>query len=84
MNTGSEWPEVQGVKGTIRRCKAENVGLTEYQLRKAICSGSLRVRRPSGSRNVLIAWPTLLSWLRCDEGQDNTPPTATDGIRPIN
>ena len=44
MSEVKRWPDVQGIKGTARRCKAENLGVTEYQLRMAIRSGELPVR----------------------------------------
>lgn len=77
------WPDVQGIKGTARRCKAENLGVTEYQLRMAIRSGELPVRRPAGSKCVLIYWPNVLAWISCKNGQDNLPPQAVGGIVPV-
>lgn len=80
---GTIWTETQGIKGTAKRCKAENMGITEYQLRKAIAAGDLPVRKPGGCKSVLIYWPNVLRWARCEDGQDNTPPSGGGGIRPV-
>ena len=83
INGEKQWKEVQGIQGTAKRCKAENLGITEYQLRKAIAAGELPVRRPGGGKIVLIYWPNVLRWARCEDGRDNPPPVEDGIIRPV-
>lgn len=53
--------EINTIRGTIRRAKAEGLGINEHQLRRWVKEGALPYNT-SGNR-VLIAWSVLLAFL---------------------
>lgn len=53
--------EVATIRATIKRARAEGVGISETALRRLVKTGQLPCTR-SGNR-VYIAWPVLLRFL---------------------
>lgn len=68
-------PDVLTIRETVRRSKSDGMPVSEYTLRKWIRQGVIPTRK-AGTR-VLIFYPNLVSFLRCENGQDNTPATGT-------
>lgn len=76
-------PNVMTIKEAVQRSKKDGLPVTEYSLRRWIKSGAIPVRT-IGSK-ALLFYPNLTAFLRCDNGADNTPTTASTakGIRPV-
>ena len=53
--------EINTIRGTIRRAKAEGLGINEHQLRRWVAERAFPYQT-SGNR-VLIAWSVLLAFL---------------------
>lgn len=81
MNTTPQKREVAGIKETARRLTSEGYPITEYSLRRAVKEGRVPAREVG--RKVFVSYTNVLKWLTCENGQDNTPPPATGGIRPV-
>jgi hypothetical protein len=75
---------VMTIREAVQRAKAEGLPVTEYTLRRWIKTGAIPVRTV-GSK-VLLFYPNLTAFLRCENGADNAPATvcAVNGIRPVN
>lgn len=73
--------EVAGIKATAQRLTSEGYPITEYSLRRAVKEGRIPAREVG--RKVFVSYTNVLKWLTCENGQDNTPPAAAGGIRPV-
>ncbi len=69
-------PDLLTVRGVVRRSKSDGMPVSEYTLRQWIRLGVIPTRK-AGTR-VLIFYPNVVSYLRCENGQDNTPATGVD------
>ena len=75
-------PNVMTIRKAVQRAKAEGLPVTEYTLRHWIKTGAIPVRTV-GSK-VLLFYPNLTAFLRCDNGADNAPAVSSaNGIRPV-
>ena len=74
--------EVLTVREAVRRCQQEGLPVSEYALRGWIKTGAIPCRR-SGNK-VLLYFPNLAAYLRCEAGVDNPPAlVVTGGIRRV-
>ena len=64
-------PDVLTIREAVRRSKSDGMPVSEYALRQWIRQGVIPTRR-AGTK-VLVFYPNLVSYLRCENGQDNTP-----------
>lgn len=64
-------PDVLTIREAARRSKSEGMPVSEYTLRKWIRQGVIPTRK-AGTK-VLVFYPNLVSYLRCENGQDNAP-----------
>ena len=62
--------DVLTIREATQRAKREGLPVSEYSLRGWIRTGSIPVR--TVGQKVLIYYPNLVSFLRCDDGADNT------------
>ncbi len=76
-------PNVMTIREAVQRAKAEGLPITEFTLRRWIKTGAIPVR--TVGKKVLLFYPNLTAFLRCDNGADNTPANhgAVNGIRPV-
>lgn len=76
-------PDIVTVREATRRARADGLPVSEYCIRQWIRLGVVPVRK-AGNKN-LLSYANLVSFLRCENGQDNQPPTAapTPGIRRV-
>lgn len=72
-------PNVITIREAVRRSKADGLPVSEYTLRQWVRTGAIPVRK-AGAK-LLIFYPNLVRYLQCADGCDNTPLTATPGIR---
>ena len=77
-------PNVVTVREAVKRAKQDGFPVSEYTLRQWIRTGVVPVRK-AGTK-ILIFYPNLVRYLRCEDGGDNKPATvaAAHGIRRIN
>lgn len=74
--------EVLTVREAVQRSKADEMGVSEYTLRRLVKSGKIPVRQV-GSK-VLIYYPNLVRYLTCEDGGDNQPAAVIpSGIRRV-
>ena len=71
------------VREAVQRAKSEGLPVSEYSLRQWIKAGKLPVR--TVGQKMLIFYPNLGRFLRCEDGADNTPATVAGyvGIRRV-
>ncbi len=62
--------DVLTIREAVQRAKREGLPVSEYSLRGWVKSGSIPVR--VAGHKALIFYPNLVSFLRCDDGSDNT------------
>ena len=75
-------PNVVTIRQAVERSKADGLPVTEYSIRRWVRTGAIPVRTV-GSK-VLLFYPNLLKFLRCEDGADNAPTVCTvNGIRPV-
>ena len=76
-------PNVMTIREAVQRAKAEGLPITEFTLRRWIKTGAIPVR--TVGKKVLLFYPNLTAFLRCDNGSDNAPANhgAVNGIRPV-
>lgn len=76
-------PNVVTVREAVKRAKEDGFPVSEYTLRQWIRTGVVPVRK-AGTK-ILIFYPNLVRYLRCEDGGDNKPATvaAASGIRRI-
>lgn len=71
-------PNVLTIRDAVDRAKADGLPVTEYALRKWIKSGDIPVRKVGNK--CLLFYPNLESYLKCEDGADNSPaPVAAAG-----
>lgn len=74
--------DVLTVRETVRRCRAEGLPISEYTLRQWVKTGVIPCRRIGNK--VLLYFPNLSAYLRCEAGADNPPAlVVTGGIRRV-
>lgn len=69
--------DVLTVRETVRRAQQDGIFISEYTLRKWIQAGAIPIRR-AGAK-MLIFYPNLIRYLRCEDGGDNCPATVAAG-----
>lgn len=67
-------PNVVTIREAVQRAKADGIPVSEYTLRQWIRTGAIPVRK-AGAK-ILLFYPNLVSYLRCEDGSDNAPATA--------
>lgn len=74
--------DVLTVREAVRRCRAEELPISEYTLRRWVKNGVIPCRRIGNK--VLLYFPSLAAYLRCEAGADNPPsPVVIGGIRRV-
>lgn len=66
-----EYRELDTIRGTVARAKAEGFYVSEGALRAWVKDGKLPYV-PRGNRK-LIFWPALMEFIQTGEKRDNTP-----------
>lgn len=75
-------PNVVTIREAVQRAKTDGIPVSEYTLRKWVRIGVVPARK-AGTK-MLLFYPNLVSYLRCENGGDNQPSTAVaSGIRRI-
>lgn len=72
------------IREAVQRTKSDGMPVSEYTLRCWVKSGKIPVRRVGAK--VLIFYPNLVSYLRCESGSGDQPDTvavSAGGIRRI-
>ena len=73
-------PNVVTIREAVQRAKADGIPVSEYTLRQWIRTGAIPVRK-AGAK-ILLFYPNLVSYLRCEDGSDNAPVTVeAPGVR---
>lgn len=65
-------PDIVTIREAAAKAKADGLPVSEYCIRQWVRLGALPVRK-AGSKN-LLSYSNLVSYLRCENGQDNQPP----------
>lgn len=76
-------PDVLTIREAVQRAKDDGLPISEYSLRQWVKAGAVPARRVG--KKMLLFYPNLARFLRCEDGADN-PSTAavpTPGIRRI-
>lgn len=68
-------PNVLTIREAVQRAKADGLPVSEYTLRQWVRTGAVPTRK-AGTR-ALIFYPNLVSFLCCENGQDNAPTSGT-------
>lgn len=74
--------EVLTIRESVQRAQAEGLPVSEYSLRRWIKAGELPVRMIG--KKALVFYPTLVSFITCENGTGDNPKPATmeaGGIR---
>ena len=66
--------DVLTIREAAQRARSEGLPVSEYSLRVWVKTGSIPVR--SVGNKSLLYYPNLVSFLRCEDGGDNTTPQA--------
>lgn len=76
-------PDIVTIREAVQRAKADGLPVSEYTLRQWIRTGAIPIRR-AGTK-MLLFYPNLVRYLRCEDRRDNRPPTAVtaSGIRRV-
>lgn len=75
-------PNMVTIRQAVSRLKSDGLPLTEYSLRMLVKRGSVPVRFIG--QKALLYYPNIISYLKCDDGGDNTPiAEQTSSIRQI-
>lgn len=76
-------PNVVTVREAVKRAKQDGFPVSEYTLRQWIRTGVIPVR--NAGTKILIFYPNLVRYLRCEDGGDNKPATVSEspGIRRV-
>ena len=68
------------VRECVKRAKSDGLPISEYTLRHWVKAGEIPVRHVGAK--VLIFYPNLVKYLRCEDGAGNTQPAmVSNGIR---
>ena len=62
------------IREAVQRAKENGLGVSEYALRKWIKTGEIPHRIAGGSK-ILIYWPALERYLRCEDIHQKSPAT---------
>lgn len=62
--------DVLTIREAVQRARQEGLPVSEYSLRGWVKTGVLPVRMVG--TKVLLYYPNLVSYLRCEDGGDNT------------
>ncbi len=76
-------PSVVTVREAVKRAKEDGFPVSEYTLRQWIRTGVIPVR--NAGTKILIFYPNLVRYLRCEDGGDNKLATVLEspGIRRV-
>lgn len=66
-------PDVVTVREAVQRAKNDGIPVSEYTLRHWVRTGAIPARK-AGTK-LLLFYPNLVSYLRCEDGGDNQPAT---------
>lgn len=69
--------DIMTIRQAAARAKNDGLGVSEYAIRQWVRLGVLPVRK-AGSKH-LLSYSNLVSYLRCENGQDNLPPATVAG-----
>lgn len=64
-------PDVMTIREAVQRAKADGLPVSEYTLRQWVRTGAIPARK-AGTK-MLLFYPNLVSYLRCEDGGDNRP-----------
>lgn len=75
--------DVVTIKEAVQRAKADGLPVTEYTLRHWLKSGTIPTRKIG--KKVLLFYPNLVKYLRCEDVADSAPATvaAAPSIRRV-
>lgn len=74
--------DVVTINEAVKRARSEGLPVSEYSLRMWVRTGAVPIRK-AGSR-MLLYYPNLVRFLRCEDGGDNAPATVIQpGIRRV-
>ncbi|MBR3973247.1 MAG: hypothetical protein IKJ99_04790 [Oscillospiraceae bacterium] len=65
-------PDIVTIRQAAARAKSDGLAISEYAIRQWVRLGVVPVRK-AGSKS-LLSYTNLVSFLRCENGQDNMPP----------
>lgn len=68
--------DVLTIRDAVTRAKADGLPVSEYTLRRWIKSGAVPVR--SAGSKILLYYPNLVRYLRCEDSSDNTAATVAE------
>ena len=63
------------IREAVQRAKADGMPISEYTLRHWVRAGYLPVRKVG--HKVLLYYPNLIRYLKCEDGEDNSPEPAS-------
>ena len=70
-------PDMCTIRQAVSRLKADGLPLTEYSLRMLVKRGAVPVRFIG--QKALLYYPNIISYLRCEDGGDNSPAAEVHG-----
>lgn len=76
-------PDVVTIREAVQRAKNDGLPVSEYTLRHWVRTGAVPARK-AGTK-LLLFYPNLVSYLRCEDGGDNKTAVvaAAPGIRRV-
>lgn len=69
--------DIVSIRGAAARSKEEGNGISEYAIRQWVRLGLIPTRK-TGVKH-LLSYSALMRFVRCESGQDNSPPTTQQG-----
>lgn len=73
--------DMVSVKEAVKRARADGMPISEYCLRRWIKTGEVPVRFVG--RKALVYYPTLMAFMRCENGGDNPKPVMKENTGKI-
>lgn len=70
-------PKVLTIREAVERAKSEGFPISEYSLRRWLKVGAIPARKTG--RRILLYYPNLIDFLKCQSGCDNPPPVSDTG-----
>lgn len=67
-------PDVVTIREAVERAKSDGLPVSEYTLRQWVKIGAVPARWVG--QKALLFYPNLVRYLQCEDGGDNTTPTA--------